>query len=131
MNDSLALVLLPMSGVPLMGNFQSCFDIWVMGELSDKDSWTKKYTIRPFIGGHHFALGFRQNGEFLLVRSGLLFQNGKEVLERCGARQLFSYNLDTQMIKEYQVYDVPLWGGHSPSIQVLPYIDCLISVKRC
>ncbi|KAH7846967.1 hypothetical protein Vadar_020189 [Vaccinium darrowii] len=93
-------------------SFNKCFDIWVMAmdEQSVEVSWTKRYSIGP-LHAPNFALGFRQNGEFLL---------------ESGGGQMMSYHLDTRQIKEYQLY------GHSPPecLQVLPYTESLVSVKR-
>ncbi|XP_057481066.1 F-box protein At3g07870-like [Actinidia eriantha] len=85
LNNSLALILCPITK-------ESGFDIWVIDECSVKGSWTKKYIIiGPVLGGPFYALGFRQNGEFLLV--GYKY------------RQMVSYSLNTQIKKEYDVYD--------------------------
>ncbi|XP_058185600.1 uncharacterized protein LOC131302823 [Rhododendron vialii] len=80
---------------------EKCFDIWVMDQQGVEVSWTKKFAIGP-LQWLEYPLGFRQNGEFLLVSDG---------------GQMMSYNLDTRRIQEYQVY------GHSPSrcLQVLLY----------
>ncbi|KAH7846417.1 hypothetical protein Vadar_013800 [Vaccinium darrowii] len=118
LDDSLALVLYP-SGWVIPEWFpgrdfslNKCFDIWVMAmdEQRVEVSWTKRYSIGP-LHAPNYALGFRRNGEFLL---------------ESGGGQMMLYHLDTQQIKEYQLY------GHSPPecLQVLPYVESLVSVKR-
>lgn len=85
-NDSLALVL--QQGIFC---WRSAFDVWVMNAQGVEVSWTKKFTIRPF---HEpkTALGFRQNGEFLLEKV-------------CG--RMMSYHIETRQRKEYQVCGDP------------------------
>ncbi|XP_058187815.1 putative F-box protein At3g24700 [Rhododendron vialii] len=115
LDDSLAMVRYPSewlhpSGltrgyIPLM----KCFGVWVMDEDGVEVSWTKKLTIGP-LQGPNFALGFRRNGEFLC---------------ETGGGQMVSYHIDTQHIKEYQVY-----GDPTPErLQVIVYTESLISVK--
>ena len=60
--------------------------------------------------GLDWALGFRENGEFLL---------------KSGDGWMRSYNISTQEIKEYQVY-----GRPRRSLEVLLYTESLVSVKR-
>ncbi|XP_058187821.1 putative F-box protein At3g24700 [Rhododendron vialii] len=116
LNDSLALVLYPSEWTEPSSfsvwhcPMEKCFDIWVMEEQGVEVSWTKKFAIGP-LQWLEYPLGFRRNGEFLLVSDGV---------------QMMSYNPDTRRIKEYQVY------GHSPSrcLQVLLYTESLVSVKR-
>ncbi|XP_058185594.1 F-box protein At3g20690-like [Rhododendron vialii] len=95
LNDSLAMVIYPnWWSNPFFfepGEFlmEKSFDIWVMNEEDVEVLWTKKFTIGPF-QGVDWALGFRQNGEFLV---------------ESGYGQMMSYNLNTQERKEYQVHD--------------------------
>lgn len=65
-------------------SFEKCFDICglCMNRVL-RVPWTKKFTIRP-LQRLDRALGFRQNGEFLL---------------ESGGGQMISYNLDTQQVK--------------------------------
>ncbi|KAH7847804.1 hypothetical protein Vadar_030432 [Vaccinium darrowii] len=89
-------------------------DIWVLNEEDIEVSWAKKFSIEPF-QGLDWALGFRQNGEFLLQSS-------------CG--QMMSYNLYSQERKEYEVHDQVRGRPRPPHIQVLLYTESLVSVKR-
>jgi len=103
LKDSLALVIYRQS--------ERCFDIWVMNEEDVEVSWTKKFAIGPF-QELHWALGFRQNGEFLVRGSHGL---------------TMSYDLNTPREREeYQV------DAHFPPpyVQVLLYTESLVSVKR-
>ncbi|XP_058185598.1 F-box protein At3g07870-like [Rhododendron vialii] len=106
--------MLPPEEFPL----KKSFDIWVMNEEDIEVSWTKKFTIGPF-QGIDWALGFRQNGEFLV---------------ESGYGQMMSYNLNTSERKEYQVHDQVEDHEHDlpppPYVQVLPYTETLVSVKR-
>ncbi|XP_058187808.1 F-box/kelch-repeat protein At3g17530-like [Rhododendron vialii] len=120
LNDSLAMVIYPKWWCnpyvfpPDLFLLEKSFDIWVMNEEDVEVSWTKKFTIGPF-KGLDWALGFRQNGEFLLER---------------GYGQMMSYNLNTRERKEYEVHDQVQGHPPPPNLQVLPYTESLVSVKR-
>ncbi|KAH7845733.1 hypothetical protein Vadar_005403 [Vaccinium darrowii] len=95
LNNSLAMVFYPkwwsnpFDFPPEEFMLEKSFEIWVMNEEDVEVSWTKKFTIGP-LHGLDWALGFRQNGEFLL---------------ESGYGQMMSYNLYTPERKEYQVHD--------------------------
>ncbi|XP_058187814.1 F-box/LRR-repeat/kelch-repeat protein At2g27520-like [Rhododendron vialii] len=119
LNDSLVMVIYPKwwsdpSWIPPEDFMSKTFDIWVMNEEDVEVSWTKKFTIGPF-QGLEWALGFRQNGEFLVESN---------------YGQMMSYNLNTQERKEYQVHDQVQGRPPPPHLQVLPYTESLVSVNR-
>lgn len=120
LNDSLAMVVYPnwwsrpLVFPPEELLLEKSFDIWVMNEEDIEVLWTKKFTIGPF-QGLDWALGFRQNGEFLV---------------ESGHGQMLSYNLYTRERKEYQVHDQVRGRPPPPNLQVLPYTESLVSVKR-
>ncbi|XP_058187819.1 F-box/kelch-repeat protein At3g17530-like [Rhododendron vialii] len=111
LDDSLAVVHYPSEWLhPSLLTRGKCFDVWVIDEGGVEVSWTKKLTIGP-LQGPDFPLGFRRNGEFLC---------------ETGGGQMMSYHIDTQHIKEYQVY-----GDPPPQcLQVIVYTESLVSVKR-
>ncbi|KAH7845778.1 hypothetical protein Vadar_005886 [Vaccinium darrowii] len=120
MNDSLAMVIYPNGWsnpfwfAPEEFSLQKSFDIWVLNEEDVELSWNKKFTIGP-LQGVDWALGFRLNGEFLVEN---------------GYGQMMSYNLYTQERKEYHVHDQVQGRPPPPNLQVLPYMESLVSVKR-
>ncbi|XP_057491429.1 F-box/kelch-repeat protein At5g15710-like [Actinidia eriantha] len=111
LNDSLALIFDTGTGTnPIR------LDIWVMGEYRVKESWTKKYTIGPSFGGYFYTLGLWPKDEFIFWRS-------KD-------KRMVSYYLIGDKMKEHKLYDNLIPGFASSTLQVLPYTECLISVKR-
>lgn len=116
LDDSLAVVHYPSEwlhpSLLASGCFplEKCFDVWVMDKDGVEVSWTKKLTIKP-LQGLDFPLGFRRNGEFLC---------------ETGGGQMMSYHIDTQHIKEYQVFSDP----PPRCLQVIVYTESLVSVKR-
>ncbi|XP_058187759.1 F-box protein CPR1-like [Rhododendron vialii] len=116
LNDALAFVTIPYLWVPYPASEGAGFDVWVMDGYGVEGSWNKKYTIGPFSEGYLYPLLSRQNGEFLLLR--------------CGERRMVSYDLNTGVITEYQVYDVPGSEYCVRGLQVLPYTESLVPVKR-
>nr|XP_048323314.1 F-box protein CPR1-like [Ziziphus jujuba var. spinosa] len=80
LNDSVALV------VNRHGHWnrddnrtRSCFDIWVLGEYGDKDSWTKLFTIGPLHGIQH-VLGFWSETKTFLAQTDSLDDNVAQLL---------------------------------------------------
>ncbi|XP_058187806.1 F-box/kelch-repeat protein At3g23880-like [Rhododendron vialii] len=120
LNNCLAMVIYPNSWSnpflwpPEEFLIEKSFDIWVMNKEDVEVSWTKKFTVGPF-ERFDWALGFRQNGEFLL---------------ESGYGQVMSYNLNSQERKEYEVHDQVHGHPPPPNLQVLPYIESLVSIKR-
>ncbi|XP_058192265.1 putative F-box protein At3g16210 [Rhododendron vialii] len=84
--------------------------------LLDDDSEMRLFVLNDSLAmGLDLALGFRQNGEFLVESS---------------YGQMMSYNLNTRERKEYEVHDQLEVHPRPPHIQVLPYVESLVSVKR-
>ncbi|KAK2972774.1 hypothetical protein RJ640_027869 [Escallonia rubra] len=100
LNESIALVLYNPSA-------QASFDIWLMIEYGVAESWTKLFTIGPFVQVEH----------------PLLFWKHELLLEKANG-QLVSCNLKSQRLKEFQVY------GAQESLRALIYSESLVSVKR-
>ncbi|KAH7845911.1 hypothetical protein Vadar_007341 [Vaccinium darrowii] len=113
LSGSLAFVFIPNVWVSYRMSEASVFDIWVMDGYGVEGSWNKKYTIGPLFDGHLYPLLCRKNGELLLLR--------------CRDKRMVSYDPITGILMEYQgirsAYCV--WG-----LQVLPYTESLVSVKR-
>ncbi|KAH7858557.1 hypothetical protein Vadar_025260 [Vaccinium darrowii] len=113
LKDSLVLVMSDSFGQRRVDRVDTRFDIWVMDEYGVQESWTKKYTVGPFLGCYD-ALGFRPNVEVLLMR--------------CNYREMVSYDLRTHKIVEYDpLRDTP---DSSLANEVFHYTESLISVRR-
>lgn len=114
LSGSLAFVFIPNVWVSYPMSEASVFDIWVMDGYGVDGSWNKKYTIGPVFDGHLYPGCYvSKNGELLLLR--------------CRDKRMVSYDPITGILMEYQgirsAYCV--WG-----LQVLPYTESLVSVKR-
>ncbi|KAK2967841.1 hypothetical protein RJ640_001783 [Escallonia rubra] len=99
LNESIALVLYNPSA-------QASFDIWLMIEYGVAESWTKLFTIGPFVQVEH----------------PLLFWKHELLLEKANG-QLVSCDLKSQRLKEFQVY------GAQESLRALVYSESLVSIQ--
>lgn len=99
LNESIALILFPCKDV-------QCFEIWLLTEFGNKESWTKLYTIGP-ISGLAFPLGFSKNGAFFM---------------RNKFGQLIFSDPISREIRNIQVQ------GIASSLEVLVYKESLVSI---
>ena len=90
-----------------------CYDVWVLGELGVKNSWTKLLTIGPI--SVYIPLGVGSNGEFFFLKE-VFFSN--EVLK---GEIIVSYHLSTKETKTILV------EGHS--VEVAMYAESLVSLS--
>ncbi|XP_058187769.1 F-box protein At1g11270-like [Rhododendron vialii] len=116
LRDSLALVTLEFDELAIE---EPCLGIWLRDGNGVKDPWNKKYSIGPILV-HIKAFQILQNGEFLLLLLGG---------HNCW---MVSYNLDTQIIKDYgEVYtDSGSAYDQFCEFQAISYTENLVSVKR-
>ncbi|XP_062162393.1 F-box/kelch-repeat protein At3g23880-like [Alnus glutinosa] len=92
--------------------FELIYDIWVLLEIGVKDSWTKLFTIGPFIEindiGWPGPLGFWKNDIMLIVKSD---------------GQLALYDPSSKQLTNLQIH------GDIMCFQLVTYMETLVSVK--
>ncbi|XP_062160487.1 F-box/kelch-repeat protein At3g23880-like [Alnus glutinosa] len=92
--------------------FELIYDIWVLLEIGVKDSWTKLFTIGPFIQindiGWPGPLGFWKNDLMLIVKSD---------------GQLALYDPSSKQLTNLQIH------GDIMCFQLVTYMETLVSVK--
>jgi F-box interacting protein len=84
------------------------FDVWLLNEYGVKESWAKLFTLGPFTGIRK-PLGFWKNEIALFLESS----DGRLVV----------YDSSTKQMSGLQIDGEPL------SLQVIPYVETLVSVK--
>jgi len=84
------------------------FDVWLLNEYGVKESWAKLFTLGPFTGIRK-PLGFWKNEIVLFLESS----DGRLVV----------YDSSTKQMSGLQIDGEPL------SLQVIPYVETLVSVK--
>ncbi|XP_075657611.1 F-box/kelch-repeat protein At3g06240-like [Castanea sativa] len=104
LNELVSLVIL----IEDMERSESCIHIWSLLEFGVRDSWTKLFTIGPLMRIDR-SFGFLQNNSMLLKNN---------------EGQLLLYNLFTE-----EMTDLRFGGVSSKWLQVIPYMESLISVK--
>ncbi|XP_062160539.1 probable F-box protein At1g14315 [Alnus glutinosa] len=89
------------------------YDIWLLLKVGIKDSWTRLFTIGPFIQindiGWPGPLGFWKNDTMLIVKSD---------------GQLALYDPSSKQITNLQIH------GDIMCLQLVTYMETLVSVKR-
>ncbi|KAK2999469.1 hypothetical protein RJ639_041702 [Escallonia herrerae] len=99
LNESIALFVFNTSE-------QTSFDIWLMTEYGVAESWTKYFTVGPLVQE---------------VRPVVFWKH--ELLMEKANGQLVSCDLNSQRLKEFQVY------GTQESLRALIYSESLVSIK--
>ncbi|XP_059439803.1 F-box/kelch-repeat protein At3g23880-like [Corylus avellana] len=106
LNESIAMVAF----MPVDEKWREIrYDIWLLLKVGVKDSWNRLFTIRPSFAKIHQPLGFWKNDTMFWNK----IDNG----------QLFLYDLSTKQMTGLQIH------GHSNSMQLVTYMETLISVK--
>ncbi|XP_015890859.4 putative F-box protein At3g21120 [Ziziphus jujuba] len=82
-NESLALVVTQLHSSFVVGK---SFDIWVLGEYGNKDSWTKLFTIGPLSARIERVVGFWSQTKIFVSENNDKEVDGKEV-----KRTVFKY----------------------------------------